>query len=54
MNEKIIEGALITLILATLLEMENVDDVSCYNFDMKLFNSNRVKGEIRIKFDEVE
>lgn len=54
MNEKIIENSLVTLILAALLEIENVDDVSCYKFDMKVFNNSRVKGKVKITFDEVE
>lgn len=47
-----IDKSLITLIIDSILGMEDINDVSCYKFDMILCGT-RLKGVVKVEFEEV-
>ena len=55
MEDKI-NNALITLVLNTLLDTEDINDVACYGFKMcfKVGKVFRVKGVVKVEFDDIE
>lgn len=52
-NETKIDKSLITLIIDSILGMEDINDISCYKFDMILCDT-RLKGVVKVEFEEVE
>lgn len=49
-----IDKALIIVIIDSLQGIEDINDVSCYNFDLEISTGNRVKGVVKVEFEEVE
>jgi hypothetical protein len=49
-------NALTTLVLNTLIDMEDIDDVACYGFKMcfKVGKVFRVKGVVKVEIDDIE
>jgi hypothetical protein len=50
------DNALTTLVLNTLIDMEDIDDVACYGFKMrfKVGKVFRVKGVVKVEIDDIE
>ena len=56
-KDRKLKEALLTIIVNSLLEIYDIDDVCNYEFDMKLsdnFKKFKVKGVVKVEFEEVE
>ena len=51
--DRILKDALLTVVIETLSEIDDLDTVCDYNFDMPLYGK-RLKGVIKVEFEEVE
>lgn len=51
-----IDKALKTVVLDTLVGMKDINDISCYEFNIffKLNNKFRLKGVVRVEIDDIE
>lgn len=53
-KERYLTKALLTVILDSLKNIEDIDTVCNYQFDTQLITGNRLKGVVKVEFEEVE
>lgn len=53
-KERDLSKALMTLILDSLNNIEDIDTVCNYQFDTQLITGNRLKGVVKVVFEEVD
>lgn len=49
-----LKDALKTVLFRSLLEIDDIDTVCCYDFDMRLCTGHNIKGSVNVEFEEVE
>lgn len=52
-KDKIVDNALLFIIINSLSEIDDLDTICNYNFDISL-HGNRLKGVVTVEFEEVE
>lgn len=53
-KDRDLKDALMVVLFKSLLEIDDIDTVCNYKFDMKLCTGHNIKGSVTVEFEEVE
>lgn len=53
-KDRDLKDALTVVLFKSLLEIDDIDTVCNYEFDMKLCTGHNIKGSVTVEFEEVE
>lgn len=54
MEKKSIDKALVLLVIDALSDIKDINEIACYGFDLSFKDVIKVKGTVKVEFEEVE